>query len=104
MEAFVLSTDPLYPPYERPDIRYEAHIENIGWTGWQTWDQIAGTTGQNLRIEALRSYSTTSGYQIWYRAHVQDIGWLSWVSNGSIAGTVAQERRLEAFQMYIYYY
>jgi len=34
-------------------IRYRAHVQNIGWQGWRTDGQTAGTVGQSLRIEAV---------------------------------------------------
>lgn len=38
---------------ERYSIEYRAHCENIGWQDWKRDGEIAGTTGQSLRIEAL---------------------------------------------------
>jgi hypothetical protein len=35
-------------------IYYQAHVEDIGWQGWVSEDQVAGTTGQHRRIEALQ--------------------------------------------------
>lgn len=33
---------------------YEAHVQNIGWQGKKKAGETAGTTGQSLRIEAVR--------------------------------------------------
>ena len=35
-------------------IYYQAHIEDMGWMGWVSEGNIAGTTGAHLRIEALQ--------------------------------------------------
>lgn len=35
-------------------IYYQAHVQDIGWMGWVSEDQVAGTTGQHKRIEALQ--------------------------------------------------
>jgi N-acetylmuramoyl-L-alanine amidase len=34
-------------------VKYRAHVRNIGWQAWVTDGVQAGTTGQNLPIEAL---------------------------------------------------
>lgn len=36
------------------DIYYQAHVQNVGWQDWKKNGEVAGTTGQNLRLEALR--------------------------------------------------
>ncbi|MGN8944784.1 N-acetylmuramoyl-L-alanine amidase [Bariatricus sp. HCP28S3_E4] len=33
---------------------YEAHVQDIGWQGKKADGEVAGTTGQSLRIEAVR--------------------------------------------------
>lgn len=35
-------------------IHYQAHIQDIGWQGWKKDGAIAGTTGKNKGIEAIR--------------------------------------------------
>ncbi|WP_160679947.1 hypothetical protein [Clostridium sp. C8-1-8] len=32
-------------------VRYKAHVESIGWQNYVSEGQIAGTTGQGLRVE-----------------------------------------------------
>lgn len=84
-------------------ITYEVHVENIGWMPLCSTNEIAGTTGQSLRMEAIKintSFSDSSTkLGIRYRAHVQNIGWQDWVYNGEIAGTTGQAKRLEAIQI-----
>lgn len=86
-----------------PEIEYSAHVQNIGWQKKVSNDQVAGTTGQSKRIEAITMQlvegdsSCPGGIE--YRAHVQDAGWLNWVSDGATAGTTGQARRVEAFQV-----
>ena len=56
-------------------------------------DQIAGTTGQSRRAEAIQVYlENMPGYQVKYRAHVSGIGWMPWVLDGAVAGTTGQSR------------
>lgn len=37
-------------------IRYRAHVQKQGWQDWRNDGQIAGTTGQKLRLEAVQIY------------------------------------------------
>jgi uncharacterized protein YjdB len=70
--------------FSGPSVSYNAHVQNIGWQGAKGNGEVAGTTGQNLRMEALTlsiSDPLISG-GVQYKAHVQNIGWQSWVSNG----------------------
>lgn len=36
------------------DIYYRVHAQNYGWLGWAKNGQNAGTSGQNLHLEALQ--------------------------------------------------
>ncbi|MBE6472905.1 MAG: hypothetical protein E7Z99_04895 [Coriobacteriaceae bacterium] len=82
-------------------VRYQAHVQNIGWQEAQADETTAGTTGQSLRVEALRIWldqGTLAG-NIEYRAHVQNKGWTPWVKNGAIAGSTGESLRMEALQI-----
>lgn len=35
-------------------IKYRVHIQSLGWTEWKSDGQIAGTTGQKKRLEAVQ--------------------------------------------------
>lgn len=82
-------------------ISYKAHVRNIGWQGWVSNGETAGTTGKNLAVESLiiNLEGMPSTASIKYRAHVQDIGWQDWVSGGEIAGTVGKAKNIEAIQI-----
>lgn len=82
-------------------VRYQAHVQNIGWQAEQADEGTAGTTGQALRVEALKIWldrGTLAG-GIEYRAHVQNKGWSPWVKNGAIAGSTGEALRMEALQI-----
>jgi len=34
-------------------LSYKVHVQNLGWTDWVSDGEVAGTTGQSLRIEAV---------------------------------------------------
>ncbi|WP_156946308.1 DNRLRE domain-containing protein, partial [Clostridium akagii] len=73
-------------------VSYDAQVENVGWQPVTNDYNLAGTTGQGLRLEALKINLTTpiAGMRIKYQAHVQNIGWQDWGYDGSTAGTVGQ--------------
>ncbi|GAC1350082.1 MAG: hypothetical protein NVSMB27_29230 [Ktedonobacteraceae bacterium] len=83
------------------DVKYRAHVQNIGWQDWVTNGQVAGTTGQSLRMEAIQIQldGVPPGVGVRYRAHVQNIGWQDWVTNGQVAGTTGQSLRMEAIMI-----
>ena len=82
-------------------IKYSSHIQNIGWQGNKIDGQLSGTSGQGLRLEALKInlVGQASNAKILYRTHVQSIGWQGWQQNGAMAGTSGQNLRIEAIQI-----
>ena len=66
---------------ETGGIRYRVHGQTYGWQGWRADGEIAGTTGQSKRIEAIQIELTgkyAEKYDIYYRVHSQTYGWLDW--------------------------
>ena len=83
-------------------LRYQAHIQGIGWQNWVEEPNAAGTTGQCLRLEAIKiELIGTNEYTVRYKVHVQGIGWQNWVKDGEIAGTTGRCLRAEAIQIEI---
>ncbi len=82
-------------------ICYQAHVQNIGWQRPVCNGDEAGTTGQGLRMEALRVWLTrpVGWMRVCYQAHVQNIGWQPWVCNGQQAGTTGRSLRIEALRI-----
>lgn len=81
-------------------IQYQAHVQDIGWQNAVGDSEVAGTTGQGLRLEALTINSNLPG-ELKFQAHVQDMGWQSVRTNGEIVGTVGQDRRIEAIKIWL---
>ena len=82
-----------------PSVSYCTHVQNIGWTADVKDGEISGTSGQSLRVEALKIKVSDSSYSggIEYRSHVQNIGWeSSWRSDGAESGTTGRSLRIEA--------
>lgn len=81
-------------------IKYQTHVQNIGWQGEKADGEMSGTTGQSLRLEAIKiQLSGSIDGEIVYKTHVQDYGWQNFVANGQASGTSGQSKRLEAIQM-----
>ena len=78
-------------------LHYQAHVQNIGWMDAVNDGEVAGTQGQNLRMEALKI--DLDSEEIQYRAHVQNIGWQNWVAGSQMAGTTGQDLRMEAIEI-----
>lgn len=87
-------------PFIYKMIKYQTHVQNIGWQGEKADGEMSGTTGQSLRLEAIKiQLSSSIEGGIVYKTHVQDYGWLNFVTNGQASGTTGQAKRLEAIQM-----
>ena len=83
-------------------LTYCAHVQDYGWMNPVTSNQVAGTTGQNKRIEALKiglPEDLKSLGDIRVETHVQDYGWLGAVGNDQLAGTTGQSKRVEALKV-----
>ena len=75
---------------------YQANVEGVGWMPDVALGEVAGTTGQAKRMEAL-IINFNGGIK--YSAHVQNIGWQPWAYSGEVAGTVGQNLRMEAVRI-----
>jgi len=81
-------------------VKYQVHVQNIGWMDWVSNGEIAGAIDSELRIEAIKiELEGLEDYSVEYRVHVQDIGWMDWVYDGEIAGTTGKALRMEAIEI-----
>ena len=87
--------------YRQLALSYRAHVQRIGWQNWVGQKATCGTTGEGLRMEAIKVSLNNTAFdgQVRYRAHVQTYGWQDWVDEGEIAGTTGEGKRVEAIQM-----
>ena len=91
-------------PFVGSGIYYQAHIQGHGWMNRVFDGATAGTTGEGMRMEAMRINLTesTSTSTIQYRSHIQGKGWeTTWHKNGEQTGTTGSSMRLEAIQINI---
>ena len=79
------------------DLSYQAYVEKIGWMRTVGEGQTAGTTGEGLRMEAIRI--NLSGIE--YQTHIEGIGWQRWVSDGDVSGTTNRSLRMEAIRIHL---
>jgi uncharacterized protein YjdB len=103
------------------NIRYIAHLEDIGWRqGWRYGafrsapfapNAIAGTTHESRRMEAIsiQLYEIANGmlrpcpgWSVFYQVHVQDRDWLPVVRDGAITGTIGESKRMEAIRIWLH--
>ena len=89
--------------WNKPSVKYTAHVQNVGWQPTCCNQETAGTIGKNQRLEALQISLSGRGFSgdIHYSTHVEDIGWQSEVSNGETAGTTGQNKRIEAIKIWL---
>jgi N-acetylmuramoyl-L-alanine amidase len=83
------------------NVKYQTHIENVGWQGFMYDGQMSGTSGRSLRLEGI-NISLESSYpnvKVLYQTHIQNIGWQDWVQNGQLSGTSGKSLRLEGIRI-----
>lgn len=85
-------------------IQYSTHVESYGWMNWVKDGAVAGTVGENKRIEAIKIQLTGELAQycdVYYRTHVSEYGWLGWAKNGQAAGTTSCGYKMQAIEIKI---
>ena len=83
-------------------IKYQAHVEEIGWQNyWAEDGAMAGTVGRNLRLEAIKIVleNAPKGLRVKYQTYIQKTAWQGWVYDGAVSGTTGQALRVEALQV-----
>lgn len=82
-------------------ISYATHVQDYGWQRAVSAGEIAGTSGQGKRLEAIAiSELANPNLGVEYRTHIQDYGWeTQWRTDGQVSGTSGQSKRLEAIQI-----
>lgn len=81
------------------NIKYRAHVEDNGWMDPVEDGQIAGTFGQEKRLEAIEITEIgIPNLSVKATVHVQDIGWMDPVIGG-VAGTTGQSKHIEAVKL-----
>lgn len=85
------------------DIKYMAHVSEIGWLGEVPNGSIAGTVGQGRAMEAFRITSNNiPGLGVRGYAHVQDLGWSTGNNQGEDVGSTGLGKHIEAVKLELY--
>ena len=82
-------------------VSYKTHIQSKGWeSDYKTDGSSSGTTGQGLRLEAIKIKVTgDENLNVWYSTYIQKKGWIDYVKNNASSGTSGKGLRLEAIKM-----
>lgn len=82
-------------------LKYQSHVQYLGWLDWVGEGSTAGTVGQGLRMEALiiSLMDSPPGMRVKYQMYVQNQGWQNWKYDGEMAGTVQQALRTEGIRI-----
>lgn len=81
------------------NVKYRAHVSNVGWQSYVSNGATAGTSGRGLPMEAVQIYTDKAGLKLQYSAHVSNIGWRSYVSDKAVGGTTGRALKLEAIRI-----
>jgi len=80
-------------------VRYRTHVQDIGWQPYVSNGEVAGTSAQSKRLEAIQIKLEGISGGIEYSTHIQDIGWQGFVANDAMSGTSGRSKRLEAIKI-----
>ena len=89
-------------PTNNAGLYYRAHVQEYGWREWIHDGQIAGSTGESKRLEALNiDVSRIEGLHLDIKAHIQDYGWKEYkdIQSNTVIGTTGESRRIEAIEL-----
>ena len=84
------------PKYAPDTLKYRAYCQSYGWKDWQTSGEIAGTTGEGKRLEAVQFDAES---KITAQAHCQSYGDMPSTACPNICGTCAESKRMEAIKL-----
>ena len=76
------------------------HQQDVGWTEGVDSGEVAGATGEDLRIEAIAlTLSADVSGSISYSVDCRDDGWTDWASDGETAGTTGESQPITAIKV-----
>lgn len=85
---------------ESGDVTYQAHVRTLGWLESRCDGDLAGTTGQNRRIEAIKLWLKEGTIKS-VTAHIKSIGDKTYnnPTKDTVIGTTDQKKRMEAIKI-----
>lgn len=104
------------------DIWYRVHSANVGWLGWASNGEPAGTQGYAYQIEAIQIKVLPKNAQdapargdafrdhsqepptVSYRSHISNVGWMGVVADGKTSGVIDSRNAIEALSLSVNWY
>lgn len=104
------------------DIWYRVHYANVGWLGWASNGEPAGTQGYAYQIEAIQIKVLPKNAKdapargdafkdhsqepptVSYRSHVSNVGWMGAVADGKTSGAIDSRNAIEALSLGVNWY
>ena len=104
------------------DIWYRVHSANVGWLGWASNGEPAGTQGYAYQIEAIQIKVLPKNAKdapargdafkdhsqepptVSYRSHVSNVGWMGAVADGKTSGAIDSRNAIEALSLGVNWY
>jgi len=83
-------------------LSYSTHMSNIGWVSGTKQNDVGGTTGQSIPMEALKVDSLSSVFGnlgISCSAYSKNTGWMNNITTTNTCGTTGQSNTLEAVKL-----
>lgn len=98
-------------PVNDAGMKYRAHVQSMGWLDPVRDGQVAGTTGNGYRMEALK-IQPPEGMELTVKAHIANVGWKTYKgidgtensgtgssAHDPIIGTVGKSLGLQAIEI-----
>lgn len=88
--------------YKKEKLQYTSYVQKKGWLDYVNENQISGTIGQALRVEAIsiNLLDIETPGLIEYQSYIENNGWENdWKESGQISGTIGQEKKIKAIRM-----
>lgn len=77
-------------------LKYQAHVQDIGWCPVVHDGQTAGTVGFGKRLEAIRFTEIPAGVEGNVKLHIANVGWRTYkLAKGTIIGTTGKGNAIE---------
>lgn len=85
---------------QKISIDYAALVGDLEWKEIVSNCAVAGTTGKNLPLKALKiGIPNSENVGVKYRTHVSNIGWQEYVTDNDVAGVELSDEQIEAVQI-----
>lgn len=83
------------------NIKYQSHVQDIGWQPYTSNGGLSGTEGKGARVEAIKIYleNAPANVHVKYQTHIEKIGWQAFQYDTAVSGTEGKGLRIEAIKI-----